>query len=361
MITGINNDLRIKEDGTTRVTVASGGNLNITGTANANAIIVNQPGTAGTYANTALVDASPGILTGGSFGDVTNVSNVFVSIFDSGQLFPVGSPFQLTFSGVTGPGNININGQTFYSNGVDAFADASAVQLFTDSAATTPANAVVIGILPGNGTGSGNVSFTFTAGSAGSNWKLGTDGKLNISLNGTEKANVDSNGNLTIVGRHTYDRVYGEFFSNVAQTANAANTPTAITLNNTGISSDVSIVNNSNITIAKPGFYNLQFSLQLANSDNSNEHDLDVWLRKNGTNVPNTNTQYTVVRGRSGADGKNVAALNLFLDAAAGDVYQIMFAVTDTQVSVEAIAELTTPYARPAAPSAIVTVAPIGA
>jgi hypothetical protein len=68
-----------------------------------------------------------------------------------------------------------------------------------------------------------------------------------------------------------------------------------------------------------------------------------------------------VVRGRSGADGKNVAALNLFLDAAAGDVYQIMFAVTDTQVSVETIAELTTPYARPATPSAIVTVAPVGA
>jgi hypothetical protein len=38
-----------------------------------------------------------------------------------------------------------------------------------------------------------------------------------------------------------------------------------------------------------------------------------------------------------------------------------MFAVTNTAVSVEAIAELTTPYARPATPSAIVTVTPIGA
>ena len=193
----VNNDLRIKEDGTTRVTVVSGGNVDITGTANANAIIVNQPGTAGTYANTAPVDASAGIITGGSFGDVANVSNVFVSIFNSSQRFPVGSPFQLTFSGVTGPGNVNINGQTFYSNGYDIFADASAVQLFTNSAATTPANAVTIGILPGNGTGSGNVSFTFTAGSAGSNWKLSTNGKLNFSLNGVEKANIDSAGNIS--------------------------------------------------------------------------------------------------------------------------------------------------------------------
>jgi hypothetical protein len=193
----VNNDLRIKEDGTTRVTVVSGGNVDITGTANANAIIVNQPGTAGTYANTAPVDATSGIITGGSFGDVANVSNVFVSIFNSVQRFPVGSPFQMTFSGVTGPGNININDQTFYSNGYDIFADASAVQLFTDSAATTPANAVTIGILPGNGTGSGNVSFTFTAGSAGSNWKLSTNGKLNFSLNGVEKANIDSAGNIS--------------------------------------------------------------------------------------------------------------------------------------------------------------------
>ena len=60
-------------------------------------------------------------------------------------------------------------------------------------------------------------------------------------------------------------------------------------------------------------------------------------------------------------DGKNVAALNLFLDAAAGDDYELVFAVTNTAVSIETIAELTTPYARPATPSAIVTVTPIGA
>ena len=168
------------------------------------------------------------------------------------------------------------------------------------------------------------------------------------------------NGNLTITGRHTYDRVYGEFFSNVDQTAANTTSAFAITLNNTGISSGTSIVDNSNITIAKAGIYNIQFSVQLSNSHNA-EEDFDIWLRKNGTNIPNTNTQFTVVRDRSGNPGKSVAALNLLVDAAAGDVYQLMWAVTNTQVTIEAIPEQTTPYARPATPSVIVTVTPVGA
>ena len=259
-----------------------------------------------------------------------------------------------------------LNGNVFYVKGPFVSGSFRDYELYYDSGLTSGVNLGTTNVTAGPGT------FEYTRNNAvtAKEWSwvlpqgsndliLAEDGVTTTTF--ASGGNVSMNGNLTITGRHTYDRVYGEFFSNVAQTANAANTPTAITLNNTGISSDISIVNNSNITIAKPGNYNLQFSLQLANSDNSNEHDLDVWLRKNGTNVPNTNTQYTIVRGRSGASGKNVAALNLFLDAAAGDVYELVFAVTNTAVSIEAIAELTTPYARPATPSAIVTVAPIGA
>jgi hypothetical protein len=259
-----------------------------------------------------------------------------------------------------------LNGNVFYVKGPFTSGSFRDYELYYDSGLTSGVNLAV-----GNtSAGQGYFEYTRNNGVTAKEWTmvlaqgsndlvLAEDGVTRTTF--ASGGNVSMNGNLTITGRHTYDRVYGEFYSNVTQTANAANTPTAITLNNTGISSDVSIVDNSNITIAKAGIYNMQFSLQLTNADNSSEHDLDVWLRKNGTNVPNTNTQYTVVRGRSGADGKNVAALNLFLDAAAGDVYQIIFAVTDTNVSVETIAELTTPYARPATPSAIVTVAPIGA
>jgi hypothetical protein len=257
-----------------------------------------------------------------------------------------------------------LNGNVFYVKRNDA-AGYIGYDLYTDSGLTTAVNLGVGNINAGPGvfqyTRTNSVTakeWTMVLAQGSNDLVLAEDGVTRTTF--ASGGNVSMNGNLTITGRHTYDRVYGEFFSNVDQTAANTTSSFAITLNNTGISSDTSIVDNSNITIAKAGIYNIQFSVQLANGHNA-EEDFDIWLRKNGTNVPNTNTQFTVARDRSGNPGKSVAALNLLVDAAAGDVYQLMWAVTNTLVTIEAIPEQTTPYARPATPSVIVTVTPVGA
>jgi hypothetical protein len=257
-----------------------------------------------------------------------------------------------------------LNGNVFYVKRNDS-AGYIGYDLYTDSGLTTAVNLGVSNVNAGPGvfqyTRTNSVTakeWTMVLAQGSNNLVIAEDGVTRTTFE--SGGNVSMNGNLTITGRHTYDRVYGEFFSNVDQTAANTTSSFVITLNNTGISSDTSIVDNSNITIAKAGIYNIQFSVQLSNGHNA-EEDFDIWLRKNGTNVPNTNTQFTVARDRSGNPGKSVAALNLLVDAAAGDVYQLMWAVTNTLVTIEAIPEQTTPYARPATPSVIVTVTPVGA
>jgi len=75
---------------------------------------------------------------------------------------------------------------------------------------------------------------------------------------------------------------YGAFSSDVSQST-TINTTTLLTLNTTDYSNSVSIVN-SQMTVAKAGIYNLQFSAQIQNLDNAPQ-DVYMWLRKNGVDI----------------------------------------------------------------------------
>jgi len=178
----------------------------------------------------------------------------------------------------------------------------------------------------------------------------------NISVgNFTTLGNV-STGNLTVTGNLNYNKVFGSFYSNVAQENPVASTAMPITLNNTVIADDISIVDGSKITIAVAGKYNIQFSAQLVKSD-SGADVIDIWLAKNGVNEPWTNTDVTL----DGSNAKSVAAWNFIVDAqTAGTYYQIMWSSPDTHVSMPAFAAATNPT-RPGTPSVIVTVTPVGA
>jgi hypothetical protein len=190
----------------------------------------------------------------------------------------------------------------------------------------------------------------------------GVNGNITIAPNGTGVTAVNSA--LTVTGRITgYDKIHGSFYHDATITPAAANTAYVIPLNTTisAETSDISIATSTLITIAKAGIYNIQFSLQLSNSDTSNEQDFDIWLRKNGADVTASNTQYTIVKKHSGTNGHNVAALNFLVTAAANDYFELAYAVTSTSVTIEAIPAITSPYTRPATPSVIVTVVPVGA
>lgn len=101
------------------------------------------------------------------------------------------------------------------------------------------------------------------------------------------------------------------------------------------------------------GVYNVQFSVQFVNTD-SNIHDTDIWLRKNGTNVADTNSQFSIPNKHGSVDGHLIGALNLFIDLAAGEYIELMWSTTDNSTTIQYLAAQTGPV-RPATPSVIVT------
>ena len=77
---------------------------------------------------------------------------------------------------------------------------------------------------------------------------------------------------------------YGAFQDSTNQTAASTTAAYAITLNTTDYSNGVYVSNSSRVNVRNAGVYNLQFSIQFKNTTNSSQ-DIDVWFRKNGTDI----------------------------------------------------------------------------
>ena len=149
---------------------------------------------------------------------------------------------------------------------------------------------------------------------------------------------------------------YGAFQDNTTQTAVSANTAYAVKLNTTDLTNGVSVVNDGSgnptrITLANTGIYNIQFSLQLEKTGGSGNFTVDVWVRKNGVDIPNT-TGKVVLTGSANASPV-VAAWNYVLDLAANDYLQLMWSTSNNN-SIILAATATSPH--PGIPSAILTV-----
>jgi hypothetical protein len=155
-------------------------------------------------------------------------------------------------------------------------------------------------------------------------------------------------------GGKYFNTPHGAFHSSIDQVA--ANTTTAypVFFGTTDISNDVTIASDSRITVAVDGIWNLQFSLQIKNVSNDGQ-DFDVWFRKNGTNIADSNSRFHIPARKSSGDASHlIAALNFFVSLSAGDYVEVVGFETSTVVSLEAFAAGTSPT-RPAIPSAIAT------
>jgi len=147
---------------------------------------------------------------------------------------------------------------------------------------------------------------------------------------------------------------YGAFQDTTDQTAANTTTAYAVTFDTTDFSNGVTLSNSSRLNVAQAGIYNLQFSIQFKNTTNDGQ-DVDVWFRKNGTNIDNSNSRFHVVARKSSGDPSHlIASLNFFVSLAANDYVEIMWRPTDIGVSLEHFATSSTPT-RPAVPSAIAT------
>ena len=117
----------------------------------------------------------------------------------------------------------------------------------------------------------------------------------------------------------------GAFYSTETQSG-SINQSGSFTFNNTLNINTIHIESGSHIVCDKPGTYNIQFSIQVAQG--SGEALLAVWLKKNGTNLPSSATYVTIP-----SNSKKLVALNIWdTTTSTGDYYQISYQSNDCEL-----------------------------
>ena len=151
-------------------------------------------------------------------------------------------------------------------------------------------------------------------------------------------------------------KLYGTFFDNSNQTAANTTTAYAITFNTPNGANGVTLASGSQITFPYAGVYNIQFSIQFISTENNanNPSEVNVWFRQNGSDVVESNSQFTVPNSHGGHSGALIAALNLIVDVEANDYIQLMWQTENTLISIKTLPAGTTPTT-PVTPSVILT------
>lgn len=144
-------------------------------------------------------------------------------------------------------------------------------------------------------------------------------------------------------------KYYGEFTKTSDQTPAAINTAYALTFDNTEKANGLSIGSPpSRIVASQSGLYQFNATVQLT-SGNSSAKNIYVWFRKNGTNVANSSRLVTMNIN----NGFVPMALIESFSLEANDYLELMFASSDTAVTVDNVAA--TAFA-PAAPAVVLSV-----
>ena len=154
---------------------------------------------------------------------------------------------------------------------------------------------------------------------------------------------------LSVAGGSILKFPNGSFYLTTQQTIPVINTAYAIPFNNTADANQVAIgTTTSHIVTSVAGYYNFQFSLQLAKTGGSNI-GIWVWPRVNGVDIAESNTKLQLTGSSS---SESVAAWNFVLPMNAGDYFQLMWAADDTRAIIKA--EVANAFS-PAIPPAILT------
>jgi hypothetical protein len=161
-----------------------------------------------------------------------------------------------------------------------------------------------------------------------SNDPINVDNSLNIRPNapGVSATNVCVSGSVYVSQSLYTSDLYvggnkqfngGEFFSTTTQSGSAG-VSGSITFNNSGSVSGISLVNNTQLTIANSGTYNIQFSAQVETTGGADS--FYAWFKKNGNNIANSATKLVLANNTA-----QVMTVNILDDAIANDYYELAY------------------------------------
>lgn len=150
---------------------------------------------------------------------------------------------------------------------------------------------------------------------------------------------------------------FGSFYHTSSIIASALSTPTTMSLNVTDFAYGVSISGSTKdkIKFASGGYYDIQFSAQMAKTTGTTS-TVYIWLKKNNTDVPWSNTGVTLA---GGSNDVATPAWNWFISASANDYYQLMWSVVGSSNNTFITASSSV-GGGPEVPSLIVTVNRVG-
>ena len=184
-----------------------------------------------------------------------------------------------------------------------------------------------------------------------------------INLNANQlNLNVDA-GTTPLVGNNiVYNRVYGQWQYDATLTPAAANTAYAVPFQGANAVTDfaniASAASTSRIIPGAAGMYKLQFSAQVENSDNGQDHEITFWWRQNGSDIGNSAGYMTVPKAGAANGALIVGWDNMIQSSNTTDYYELMYAVSDTAITLPFVAASAP---RPGAAAVFLTLVPVGA
>jgi hypothetical protein len=282
-------------------------------------------------------------------------------------------------NGGTGVGTIPTAGQLLIGNGtgytLNTLGYGAGISVTNGAGTIQIANTGVLsfsggttGLTPATATtGAVTLSGLLNVATGGTGQSSYTNGQLligNNTGNTLTKANLlpglgisitNGPGAITIAQSTTTIKYYGAFHDTTTQTAAAA-TIAAITLNSTDLSSGVAIGSpTSRIVVTNAGIYDLQFSIQVANTS-AQIDDVTVWLRQNGVDVPNSAGLVGVPNKHGAINGHVIIGWNYLLSVAANDYFELYWTTDSGASSIDTYPAGATPPIHPASPAIILTV-----
>jgi hypothetical protein len=159
-----------------------------------------------------------------------------------------------------------------------------------------------------------------------------------------------------VIGMTTFRAPYGSFVD-TSTIAAVPNVPTTVLLNGVNTNSSEVYIGTptSRIYITNSGVYNYQYSVQVTNSA-AQIHPLEVWIRQNGVDVPDSNSAAQLPVKRGSVSSETILAINYLLRVQAGDYIELVWLSNDAAVSLSTVPASVVAPIHPRAPAVIITV-----
>ena len=147
---------------------------------------------------------------------------------------------------------------------------------------------------------------------------------------------------------------YGSFYDTTAQTLTGVNQAKRLDIADTFEANGVSLSSNK-IVFNNIGTYEIIFSIQYKNTSSTQE-DIYVWFRKNGVDIPDSSSVFTIPARKNESIPAHLIAVTPFIATlAASDFIEIYWHCGNTEVTVETFTTHTNPTI-PDTPGVIITV-----